>query len=122
MKHFIYLDAENRVIEKMSVPANTPLLEKKGLLCVEVEEADIPLGTVYGDTVELPSNFFTEEADYRKQRRAAYPPIQEQLDMLWKAMNENLLPRAEPFYSAIKGIKDLYPKTAQSQVENTVIL
>jgi hypothetical protein len=42
--------------------------------------------------------------------------------MLWKAMNENTLPRAEPFYSTIKGVKDLYPKTAQSQVENTVIL
>ena len=121
MKHFIYLDAENRVIEKMSVPANVPLLEKGGLLCIEVEE-DIPLGTTYGDTVEPPSNFFTEEADYRKQRRAAYPPINEQLDMLWKAMNENLLPRAEPFYSTIKGVKDLYPKTAQSNVENTVVL
>jgi hypothetical protein len=121
MKHFIYLDAENRVIEKMSVPANTPLLEKKGLLCVEVE-SDVPLNTVYGDTAETPISLFTEEADYRKKRRSAYPSVQEQLDMLWKAMNENTLPRAEPFYSTIKGVKDLYPKTAQSQVENTVIL
>lgn len=121
MKQFIYLDSENRVIEKMAVPDNTPLLEKPGLLCVEVDE-DVPLNTIYGETTYVDTPMFTDEADYRKKRKAAYPPISEQLDMLWKAMNENLLPRAEPFYSTIKGVKDLYPKTAQSQVENTVIL
>lgn len=121
MKQFIYLDASNRVVETMTMPNNTPLLERPGLLCIEVDDK-VPLNTVYGDSVVIDAPLMTSEADYRSKRRKAYPSIQEQLDMLWKAMNENTLPRAEPFYSTIKGVKDLYPKTAQSQVENTVIL
>ena len=121
MKYLVYLDASNKVVEKMVVPDNTPLLEKPGLLCVETGE-DTLLGTIYGEVATVETHLFTDEADYRKKRRAAYPSVNEQLDMLWKAMNENVLPRAEPFYSTIKGVKDLYPKTAQSRVENTVIL
>jgi hypothetical protein len=45
------------------------------------------------------------------KRAAAYPPIEEQLDMLWHAMASDLTKRLEPFYSTIKAIKDRYPKT-----------
>lgn len=40
------------------------------------------------------------------QRRARYPSIEDQLDMLWHAMNNDETKRLEPFYSAIKLIKD----------------
>lgn len=46
---------------------------------------------------------------YRDKRRAAYPPIGEQLDMLWHAMDEGVLPVAEPWYSVIKAVKRRYP-------------
>ena len=45
-----------------------------------------------------------------KLRKAEYPPVAEQLDMLWHAMDQGQLPKAEPFYSNIKRIKDKYPK------------
>jgi len=45
------------------------------------------------------------------KRAAAYPAIEEQLDMLWHAMASDRTKRLEPFYSTIKAIKDRYPKT-----------
>lgn len=47
---------------------------------------------------------------YRDRRAAEYPPFGDQLDALWHAMNENVLPKVEPFYSSIKAVKDKYPK------------
>ena len=50
------------------------------------------------------------DMDYRAARSAAYPPVNEQLDMIWKAMDEAPAKRLEPFYSYVKAIKDAYPK------------
>lgn len=47
---------------------------------------------------------------YAEMRQGNYPPIGEQLDMLWHAMDESRIPRAEPFYSEILAIKRRYPK------------
>ena len=43
-------------------------------------------------------------------RRQLYPPIAEQLDMLWHAMDRGELPVAPGFYEAIKSVKDAHPK------------
>lgn len=51
---------------------------------------------------------------YREMRQAEYPVVKDQLDMLWHAMDTGAMPKAEPFYSAIKAIKDKYPKEASN--------
>lgn len=48
--------------------------------------------------------------DYVKFRVSHYPPISDQMDMLWHAMNNGVLPKVEPFYSDIKAVKDAFPK------------
>lgn len=48
--------------------------------------------------------------DYLMARIAAYPSLQSQMDSLWHAMDQGVLPKAEPFYSQIKAVKDAYPK------------
>lgn len=48
--------------------------------------------------------------EYIEQRKMEYPKMSDQLDMLWHAMNDGLLPKAEPFYTSIKTVKDKYPK------------
>lgn len=48
---------------------------------------------------------------YVVNRRRAYPTTEQQLDWLWHAMDQNILPRIEPMYSQIKEIKLLHPKT-----------
>ena len=48
--------------------------------------------------------------DHTPLRAADYPPITEQLDALWHAMNNGLLPKVEGFYDRIQEVKARYPK------------
>jgi hypothetical protein len=48
--------------------------------------------------------------NYSQARRLAYPRVEEQLDMLWHAMDDDPAARIEPFYSVIKMVKDAHPK------------
>jgi hypothetical protein len=50
------------------------------------------------------------KSDHTKRRAAEYPPVEEQLDMLWHAMNQGHMPKAEPFFSTLQQIKQQYPK------------
>ena len=50
------------------------------------------------------------KSKYRNRRASEYPEISDQLDMLWHGMNNNPEKRIEPFYSAIKKVKDSHPK------------
>ena len=55
----------------------------------------------------------TEQAPYISQRRNAYPPIGDQLDMLWHTIDKDILlqKRYFDFYQTIKKVKVKYPKT-----------
>ena len=59
----------------------------------------------------LPVVIRSETPAYVIQRRVAYPKVEEQLDMLWKAMAADPSKRIEPFYGVILAIKSAYPKT-----------
>ena len=48
---------------------------------------------------------------YISNRLAAYPTINNQLDMLWHAMDNNEIPRANTFYTAIQTVKNAHPKS-----------
>jgi hypothetical protein len=48
---------------------------------------------------------------YKQKRAAHYPTVEDQLDMLWHAMDTGKLEKAEPFYSTLKAVKDTVPKT-----------
>jgi hypothetical protein len=49
------------------------------------------------------------ENDQIGHRRRAYPSIEDQLDMLWHAMEADPSKRLEPFYTTIKEVKDQFP-------------
>ena len=49
------------------------------------------------------------KTDYHLMRKDNYPDIGDQLDMLWHAMDNDELPRIEPFYSEIQNVKSQYP-------------
>ena len=48
--------------------------------------------------------------DYRKVRQAQYPTLGDQLDALWHAMDQGVLPKIEPLYSDILAVKQAIPK------------
>lgn len=47
---------------------------------------------------------------YDKLRALAYPEVGAQIDALWHAMDDGVLPKIEPMYSQIKAVKEAYPK------------
>ena len=53
-----------------------------------------------------------EQSKYAEQRRNAYPPIGDQLDMLWHSIDQDaeLKQKYFDFYQAIKSVKVKYPK------------
>lgn len=50
------------------------------------------------------------EPTYREKRAENYPPIVDQLDALWHAMDDGLIPKAPAFFDAIAAVKQQYPK------------
>jgi hypothetical protein len=67
---------------------------------------DVTVSLVDGKCVKT----VTARPDYSAQRAAEYPPLGDQLDGFWHAMDDNLIPKVEPFYSQVKAVKDKYPK------------
>ena len=49
--------------------------------------------------------------DYQRVRAREYPVIGDQLDMLWHAIDSGTLNKTSDFYTAIKAVKDAYPKS-----------
>lgn len=48
---------------------------------------------------------------HKQKRAAAYPSIQDQLDLLWHAMDDGTIPgKGSPWYTAILAVKTQYPK------------
>jgi len=58
---------------------------------------------------------------YVTVRRRLYPSVEQQLDMLWHAMDRGEIPKAEPFYTVLQTVKDAVPKTGDEifDVEGT---
>jgi hypothetical protein len=74
----------------------------------EYETAPNVYGKVFDESNNLVSN--RDYPEYIDQRKYAYPEIGDQLDMLWHAMDDGLIPKIEPMYSEIKAVKEQYPK------------
>lgn len=52
-----------------------------------------------------------ESEQYRVNRKSEYPCIRDQLDLLWKDMENGTIPgKGAEWHSTIKKIKDKYPK------------
>lgn len=63
----------------------------------------------------------SHKGNYRERRQVEYPPVTEQLDALWHAMDAGSLPRVEPFYSDLLAVKRKYPDLsgdAQQRLED----
>ena len=54
----------------------------------------------------------SEQSKYVQQRKNAYPPIGDQLDMLWHSIDQDgeLQTKYFEFYQAIKAVKVKHPK------------
>lgn len=53
---------------------------------------------------------FLKDTEYKKFRKEEYPTVEEQLDMIYKAIESGALDKSSDFYKAIKRTKDKFPK------------
>jgi len=49
-------------------------------------------------------------AEYKRKRAKEYPPLKEQLDMLWHAIDAGKLDKTSDFYTTNKAVKNKYSK------------
>ena len=45
-----------------------------------------------------------------EQRQSAYPSVGDQLDAIYHAMDQGIIPKIEPMYTDCKTVKETYPK------------
>ncbi|MFN9476464.1 hypothetical protein [Acidovorax sp.] len=57
-----------------------------------------------------PGVIVDESPAYVQQRRALYPSVESQLDLLYHAMDRGEIPKAEAFFNTLKTIKEAVPK------------
>jgi len=87
-----------------TIPAPTPIVVGNAWV-IEASSID-QLTKVYIDAAIA----VQQPPTYKIERRNEYPSIGDQLDALWHAMDEGIIPHVEPMYSAIKSVKDTHPK------------
>jgi hypothetical protein len=51
--------------------------------------------------------------EYARKRAVEYPALNEQLDMLWHAIDEGKLNKYSDFYKTLKSVKEKYPKSGE---------
>ena len=54
-----------------------------------------------------------EAKEYARNRATEYPALGEQLDMLWHAIDQGTLDKDSDLYTALKAVKDKYPKSGE---------
>jgi len=52
-----------------------------------------------------------QDTTYARYRSNEYPSITDQLDALWHAMDDGVLPKVDGFYDSVKEIKEKFPKS-----------
>lgn len=91
---------DNIIIHKND--AGKAFLKKFGKLPTEAELME---GAAY-----MQAKWDAHTAPYRVNRKSSYPFIEDQLDMLWHAINNGNLDKTSEFYTALKSVKDRFPK------------
>ena len=75
-----------------------------------IDESDLEVVEENLSVDEWNKKTFDQES-WTIKRRAEYPIIGDQLDMLWHAIDDETLDKTSDFYTSLKATKDKYPKT-----------
>lgn len=111
--HYVRVD-ENNYVCGVAFSDGPPDME--GAIYHEVAEQPSaaylgPFKTLFIDGQFHQTDELWFKPTYGQQRAANYPPIGDQLDMFWHAMNSGQMPKIQPFYDQIKSVKEQYPKS-----------
>lgn len=106
-KDFVIYDAQGQILRTGSVPPEAIDAQVQegefiveGKACCKNDAVDPATGEIIIDGRPNPPVAVPPPAP-----QAAPMPVEQQLDLLWQAMDAGTFPKAEPFYSAIKAAK-----------------
>lgn len=107
MKTYAKLDDQGYVVATLTAPEPPPG-------AIEYPDSAPPLGLQrirrVGNDFVLTQETWAPTPAYDLARVREYPSLGDQMDMLWHAMDANVIPRIEPLYSQIKAVKAAHPK------------
>lgn len=116
--NFVIYNAAGEILRTGSCPEHAFEQQRQGGEFILEGEADPGKDSVDVATQAVIPNGrpvpVPEPEPYTRVRARMYPPVTDQLDMLWHAMDQNVLPRVEPFYSLNKAVKEAVPKPSQT--------
>lgn len=117
-KHFTVFSPTGEILRSGSCQEEDLLLQAgAGELVIEAksdpaaDSVDPATGTVVVGGRPKPP---VRPEPYTVVRQRMYPSVEDQLDMIWHAMHDNILPRVEPMYSMILAVKEAAPKGGAS--------
>ena len=124
MKHFTIYNESGEILRSGQVPDEVFHLQcMEGEFIIEAQsdpgEHVVDVATQQVVAVVKPEPVV--DMNYALGRVMAYPHVNEQMDMLWHAMDDGTLPKVEPFYSRILAVKLAYPKD-NSVVPGSVVV
>lgn len=107
-QNFIIHDAQGNILRTGDCPEeflNLQVREDEFLL---IGNADVRTDAVNPETGEVLRGVRTPPVPAVAPTQTPPPviPVDQQLDLLWQAMDAGTFPKAEPFYSAIKAAKE----------------
>jgi hypothetical protein len=114
MKNVYLFDSAGGCYERRLLPETVPLeefIERTGAVSYVVCDDLIDIRSA-----RLVDGVLTEikpaprVLDYRESRLIAYPPLGDQLDAIWQAMESGLIAKVPNFYNPIAAVKAAYPK------------
>ena len=119
MAFFTIYNATGKILRTGTCPADEVSAQCHGVGEFLVEEFANPEDSVDCQTGLIvdappPPPAPTPVPQYIIDRSNAYPAVQVQLDMLWKAMDSGLLPKVPEFYERIKAVKLAFPKAGKT--------
>ena len=114
MKNIYLFDALGNCFSRRNLPDTVPLdefVQRTGAANYAVSDSVIEVHSarlVDGALAEVkPAE---RVLGYREKRFQSYPPLNDQLDALWHAMDSGLIAKVPDFYNPIAAVKSAYPK------------
>lgn len=77
---------------------------------IELTQEEIDARILEEQDILIEQEYYNKNLKYKDDRIKNYPPIGDQLDALWHAMDDGILPQIEPLYTKIKNVKTKYKK------------
>ena len=107
---FYWSDNQNKTYENLRL--HEKVWNSDGTALIDNPVTELPTeSALNAKLAELQATYDEKNLDYKVNRRKEYPYILDQIEMLYDDIENGKLDKTGSFYTAIKAVKDKYPKS-----------